>query len=168
MAKIAILVGDDFEDIEFRKPYDMLKGAGHTLEVLGAKAGSTVKGKRGEEAVKIEKAAADCDPSLYDALVLPGGYGPDHLRTDEGVVKFVRGFAETGMPIAAVCHAPQLLIEAGLVEGRTLTSWPSVKTDLQNAGASWVDEEVVEDGQFITSRKPDDLNAFVNALAARL
>jgi protease I len=167
MARIAMLVGDDFEDVEFRKPYDMLTEAGHDLEVLGKEPG-VVTGKRGRERARVEAAAGDRDVGDYDALVMPGGYGPDHLRTDANVVEFVRRFVDSGKPIAAVCHAPQLLIEADAVRGKTLTSWPSVKTDLENAGAKWIDREVVEDGALITSRKPDDLDAFVRALEARL
>src|SRR5690606_13048804 len=103
-----------------------------------------------------------------DALVVPGGYSPDHLRTSRSVVEFVRRFAQTGRPIAAVCHGPQLLIEAELVAGREMTSWPSVRKDLENAGARWRDAEVVVDGNLIASRKPEDLEAFCNAVLERL
>jgi len=167
MAKIAMIVGPGFEDSEFRKPFDQLEAAGHQIEVLGSEPGR-VEGKRGDEAVTVEAAAAARDPSDYDALVIPGGRGPENLRTDADVVAFIRNFADTGKPIAAVCHAPQLLIEAGLAAGRTMTSWPSVKHELLDAGARWVDEEVVRDGPFITSRKPDDLDAFVRVLNERL
>lgn len=168
MAKIAMLVGNDFEDVEWRKPHDALKAGGHEIEHLGKEAGEDLEGKRGEEKVHVDAAAKDRNPDDYDMLVMPGGYGPDQLRTDEGVVSFVRRFVESGKPVAAICHAPQLLIEAGVVKGRTMTSWPSVKTDLKNAGAEWVDRELVEDGQLITSRKPDDLDAFVGAIEKRL
>ncbi|MGD8863916.1 MAG: type 1 glutamine amidotransferase domain-containing protein [Myxococcales bacterium] len=168
MARIAMLVGEDFEDVEFRKPFNRLKQRGHTVELLGAREGHTVHGKRGEEKVDIERAVSNVDPQAYDALVIPGGYGPDHLRMDHDVVDFVRRFGRTQRPIAAVCHGPQLLIEADLVRDRTVTSWPSVKTDLENAGARWVNETVVQDGPLITSRNPDDLDAFVDALQQRL
>ena len=114
-------------------------------------------------------AVPDIDRFLeeFDALVIPGGHSPDHIRTDATVVEFVRRFAESGRPLAAVCHGPQLLIEAGVVEGRTMTSWPSVKTDLVNAGARWVDEQVVTDGSFITARKPVRAVARSPASAAR-
>jgi len=164
MARIVFVLGEDFEDSEFRKPYDALKSAGHTVSVLGAKAGTTVKGKKGTEQVKIEAAAADRDPGSYDALVIPGGYSPDHLRTEPDVVSFVQAMVRGGKLIAAVCHGPQLLIEADAVRGKQVTSWPSVKTDLKNAGATWVDREVVVDGKLITSRKPDDLPAFNEAI----
>lgn len=168
MARIAFVLGEDFEDSEFRKPYDGLKAAGHTVEVLGVKAGEVMKGKLGKEEVKIERAAADQDPASYDALVIPGGYSPDHLRMNEGVVGFVREMVRAGKLIAAVCHGPQLLIEVEAVRGKTMTSWPSVKTDLKNAGASWVDREVVVDGKLITSRKPGDLAAFTDAIKSQL
>ncbi|MDB4956574.1 MAG: intracellular protease, PfpI family [Myxococcales bacterium] len=164
MARIAFVVGEDFEDSEFRKPYDALREAGHKIEILGAKAGVVVKGKKGKEEVRIEAAASDRNPADYDAVVIPGGYGPDHLRTDPGVVAFVRDAVRSQKLVAAVCHGPQLLIEADVVKGRRLTSWPSVKTDLENAGATWLDEEVVTDGRIITSRKPDDLPAFSAAI----
>lgn len=168
MATIAIVLGQDFEDAELRKPYDALVEAGHTVEIVGAEAGEVVTGKRGTEKVKIDVAAVDRSAADYDALVIPGGYSPDHLRTDDAVVELVREFMEQGKLVAAVCHGPQLLIEADVVEGRTLTSWPSVRTDLENAGASWVDEVVCIDDNLVTSRKPADLDAFSEAILARL
>lgn len=164
MSRIAFVVADDFEDSEFRKPYDALRAAGHTIEVLGAKAGVTVRGKKGKELVEIKAAAGDCKPQDFDALVIPGGYSPDHLRTERSVVEFVQKMIRSGKLIAAVCHGPQLLIEAEGVDGKMLTSFASVKTDLLNAGAKWVDQEVVVDGKLITSRKPDDLPAFSAAI----
>lgn len=168
MARVAMIVGDDFKDSEFRQPYDKLREAGHEVVIFGSKAGEKVKGKQGKETVKVEQAPSGGEEKQFDALVLPGGHGPDALRMDDKVVAMVRRFAESGKPVAAICHGPQLLIEAAVVKGRTLTSWPSVKTDLINAGARWVDEEVAEDGNFITSRKPDDLPAFSKALLGRL
>jgi protease I len=168
MARIAFVVGEDFEDSEFRKPYDTLEQAGHRIDVLGAKAGTRMKGKKGTVEVDIEGAAGDADPARYDAVVIPGGHSPDHLRTDAGVVRFVDQMVKGDKIIAAVCHGPQLLIEADAVKGKTMTSWPSVKTDLENAGATWVDREVAIDGRFITSRKPDDLPAFTAAIEAQL
>lgn len=164
MARIAFVLGDDFEDSEFQQPFDELRAAGHEIEVLGMKAGANVKGKKKGTEVTIEAAAGDKDPSTYDAVVIPGGYSPDHLRTDKGVVKFVAGAVRAQKVIAAVCHGPQLLIEADAVEDKQLTSWPSVRTDLLNAGAKWVDREVVIDGKLITSRKPEDLPAFIGAI----
>lgn len=168
MANILFVLGEDFEDSEFRKPYDGLKAKGHSIDVVGAKAGVTVNGKKGKEEVRIEKAAGEVDPGRYDALVIPGGYSPDHLRTSEAVVELTRRMLRDGKLVAAVCHGPQLLIEADGVKGRVMTSWPSVRKDLENAGATWVDEEVHVDGTLITSRKPDDLPAFTAAIAKQL
>jgi len=168
MARIAFVLGEDFEDSEFRIPYDGLRRAGHDVDILGARAGATMPGKRGTEHIKIDAAAADQDPVSYDALVIPGGYSPDHLRTDPGVVAFVQAMVRAGKLVAAVCHGPQLLIEADAVRDRTVTSWPSVRTDLKNAGATWVDREVATDGRLITSRNPADLSAFTEAILTHL
>jgi len=168
MATIAFVLASDFEDSEFRGPYDALRGAGHEVEILGARAGEVVRGKRGKEQVKIEAASADRAATRYDALVIPGGYSPDHLRTDAATVRLVRDFAATGRPLAAICHGPQLLIEAGVVRGKTMTSWPSVRKDLENAGARWVDQEVAVDGALITSRKPEDIPAFARTILERV
>ena len=168
MANIAFVLGEDFEDSEFRKPYDGLRAEGHTIDIIGGTAGAVVKGKKGREEVRIEKAAADVDPASYDALVIPGGYSPDHLRLEQAVVDLTQTMLRAGKIIAAVCHGPQLLIEAEGVKGRVVTSWPSVRKDLENAGATWVDEEVHIDGTLITSRKPDDLPAFTEAIAKAL
>lgn len=168
MARIAIVLGNDFEDSEFRKPYDALRESGHQVDVLGAKGGETVHGKLGNEHIEIEAAVVERSARDYDALVIPGGYSPDHLRTEPGIVAFVRDMVEGGKLVAAVCHGPQLLIEADVVDGRQVTSWPSVKTDLENAGARWVDQEVVIDDRMITSRKPDDLPAFATAIERAL
>lgn len=168
MSNIAFVLGEDFEDSEFRKPYDGLRAKGHTIDIIGAKAGAVVKGKKGREEVRIEKAAADVDPGSYDALVIPGGYSPDHLRMEQAVVDLTQTMLREQKIIAAVCHGPQLLIEAEGVKGRVVTSWPSVRKDLENAGATWVDEEVHIDGKLITSRKPDDLPAFTEAIAKQL
>jgi protease I len=168
MAEIAMIVGPEFEDVEFRVPYDRLREAGHAVTIFGRKAGESVEGKRGKETAKVDSACRDGKPNSYDALVIPGGHSPDNLRTDESVVEFVREFGRTGKPMAVVCHGGQLLIEADLARGKRLTSWPSIRKDLENAGATWVDEEVVQDGPLITSRKPADLEAFAEALVERL
>jgi protease I len=164
MSKIAFLVDEMFEDSEFRVPYDRLRGAGHQIEILGRKAGAQVEGYRRQERIAIEKPVVQARVEDYDALVIPGGYSPDHLRTDRDAVAFTRTLALASKPVAAVCHAPSLLIEADLVYGRQVTSWPSIKTDLINAGARWVDREVAIDGNLITSRRPDDLPAFSDAI----
>ena len=125
-------------------------------------------GKRGHERVTIQQAVRDVSEKHYDALVIPGGYSPDHLRIDGDAVRFTRAMAMAGKPVAAVCHAPWMLIEADLAGGRMVTSWPSVRTDLVNAGARWVDREVVVDGNIITSRRPGDLAAFSDAILQQL
>lgn len=168
MARVAMLLDDMFEDSEFRVPYDRLRAAGHEVVVVGLRAGKEVAGKRGKERVQTEAAASDVSAREFDAVVIPGGYSPDHLRTDVGMVRLTRDAFLAGKPLAAVCHGPWMLVEADVADERTVTSWPSIKTDLINAGARWVDREVVEDGNLITSRKPDDLGAFSDAILRQL
>ncbi len=161
--RVAILATDGFEQVELTEPKKALEQAGAVTEVISPKSGE-IRGwkfKDWGDSIKVDKTLANAKPEDYDALVLPGGVAnPDSLRMDEKAVRFVKDFAQTGRPLAAICHGPWTLIEAGVVKGHTLTSWPSLKTDLKNAGANWVDKEVVLDGNFITSRKPDDLPAF--------
>jgi protease I len=171
--RIAIVATDGFEQVELTDPKKGLEAAGATTQVLSIKSGK-IKGWDHTDwgkSVKVDGLVADADPADYDALVLPGGQiNPDKLRIDKDAVSFIKRFAESGKPVAAICHGPWTLIEAGVVKGRTMTSWPSVHTDLTNAGAKWVDKEVVVDGSFITSRKPEDIPAFteklIDALAA--
>jgi protease I len=161
--KIAILATDGFEQAELTEPRKALDEAGAETVVIAPKGGE-IKGwniKEWGNSVKVDKTLNDANPNEYDALVLPGGVmNPDHLRMDPAAVNFVRQFVSSGKTVAAICHGPWTLIEAGVVSGKTMTSWPSLKTDLKNAGANWVDQEVATDGQFITSRKPDDIPAF--------
>ena len=168
MAKVAFVLGPDFEDSEFKVPYDRIRAAGHDVTVIGTKAGEQVTGKRGKERFTPEVGPRDVDAGDFDALVIPGGYSPDKLRVDDGIVSFVRKMGDQGRVVAAICHAGSLLIEADVLEGRTVTSWPSIRTDLINAGADWVDRQVAIDDNFITSRKPDDLEAFSAAILERL
>jgi protease I len=168
MAKVAFVLGPEFEDSEFRIPYDRLRAAGHDITVIGVRGQGFVEGKNHRENVKITAAPADVRPDDFDAVVIPGGYSPDHLRMDIGVVRFVREFGLLDRPLAAVCHGPSLLIEADLVDGKQVTSWPSIHTDLVNAGARWEDAQVVEDGNLITSRNPSDLPAFSDAILKRI
>ena len=168
MARVAFVLADDFEDSEFKVPYDRLTGAGHDVVVVGTEKGKEVKGKKGKETFAIEATTDMVSAEEFDALVVPGGYSPDKLRMDEGIVSFVAAFGRESKPVAAICHAGSLLIDADLVDGAKVTSWPSIRCDLINAGAEWVDEEVVEDGFLITSRKPDDLDAFCQAILRRL
>jgi protease I len=166
--RIACLLGQGFEDSEFRVPYDRLRNEGYQVDVIGAKAGEELKGYKGKEKVKAEKAIDQADADDYDALLIPGGQSPDHLRVDERFVDFVKAFESSGKLIAAVCHGPQLLAAAHLVKGRTLTAWSTVQDDLQQMGANVRDEEVVRDRNWVTSRKPDDLEAFSSAIIESL
>ncbi|MBW3556686.1 MAG: type 1 glutamine amidotransferase [Actinobacteria bacterium] len=168
MANVAFVLADDFEDSEFKVPYDRITRAGHQVTVIGSESGKEVRGKKGKESFTLEATPDEVNAADFDALVIPGGYAPDKLRMSPGVVKFVKGMFEGDKPVAAICHAGSLLVEADAVRGRTVTSWPSIRTDLINAGADWVDREVAEDGNLITSRKPDDLDAFVDAILGRL
>ncbi len=168
MARIAMLLDEMFEDAEFRVPYDRLRKAGHEVVVIGKEAGKQVTGKQGKEKVTTDRAIADVSPDEFDAVVIPGGYSPDHLRTDMKMVNMTRETYLKGKPLAAVCHAPWMLVEADVADGHTVTSWPSIKTDLINAGARWVDRQVVEDGNLITSRNPGDLEAFSDAILRQL
>jgi len=161
--KIAILATDGFEQAELAEPRKALEDAGATTEIISPKGGE-IKGwklKDWGDKVKVNRTLDEARPSDYDALVLPGGViNPDHLRMEPKAVSFVKEFAQSGKPLAAICHGPWTLVEAGVVKGRKMTSWPSLRTDLKNAGANWVDEQVVVDGNFITSRKPDDIPGF--------
>jgi protease I len=162
--KIACVLGQGFEDSEFRVPYDRLKQEGYQVDVVGLKAGEELKGYKGKEKVKAEKSIDDVNPDDYDALLIPGGQSPDHLRADKRMVEFVKAFDQAGKLVAAVCHGPQLLIAAHLVKGRTLTAWQTVQDDLRQIGATVKDEPVVIDRNWITSRKPDDLKQFSDAI----
>ena len=161
--KIAFLATDGFEQVELTEPRKALDEAGATTIIVSLKSGE-IKGWKFNEwgdTVKVDTELSEANPNDFDALVLPGGViNPDHLRMEPKAVSFVKEFAESGKPVAAICHSPWTLVEAGVVRGRKMTSWPSLKTDLKNAGANWVDEQAVIDGNFITSRKPDDLPAF--------
>jgi protease I len=161
--KIAILVADGFEQVELLEPRKALDAAGATTQVVSA-ADKKVKGwnmKDWGDEVTVDVPLKAANPAEFDALLLPGGVmNPDHLRMNPEAVKFVKHFTEQGKPVASICHGPWSLVEADAVRGRNVTSWPSLKTDLRNAGANWVDKECVRDGQIVTSRKPDDIPAF--------
>ena len=168
MAKIAFIMDEMFEDSEFTVPYQRVKELGHQPVIVGLESGKKIKGKKGKETVTTEASIEDVSANEFDAVVIPGGYSPDKIRTNPKMVEFTRSIFESNKPVAAICHAGWMLAEADIVRGRTVTSWPSIKTDLVNAGAEWVDQEVVEDGNLITSRKPDDLEAFSKTLLAQL
>jgi protease I len=166
--RIACILGQGFEDSEFRIPYDRLKEEGYQVDVIGVKAGEELKGYKGKEKVKAEKSIDEVKVQDYDALLIPGGQSPDRLRVDRRVVEFVKKFDQEGKLIAAVCHGPQLLIAAHLVKGRTLTAWQTIQDDLQQIGATVKDEPVVRDRNWVTSRKPDDLKQFSDAMIEEL
>ena len=167
-ATVICLLGQGFEDSEFRVPYDRLRGAGIKVDIVGTKAGEELKGYRGKETVRTDRGIDDVRPDQYAALFIPGGYSPDHLRADDRFVAFVKAFEATGHPIAAVCHGPQLLISAELVRGRTLTAWKTIQGDLRQMGATVKDAPVVIDRNWITSRQPGDLDMFSQALLRAL
>jgi len=161
--RVAILATDGFEQSELLDPQSALRAAGAETDIVSLKAGQIHGWTSGDwgDTVQVDATVDDADASDYDALLLPGGViNPDRLRTDADAVNFVKAFCKSGKPIAAICHGPWMLIEADVVRGRKVTSWPSLRTDLQNAGAEWVDAEVVADQGLVTSRKPDDLTAF--------
>ena len=161
--KIAVLFTDGVEQVEFEKPVEGLKNEGAEVVYLTLEPGEVKLYDHIEPAdtVQVDNAVADADASDYDGLMLPGGVAnPDFLRGDEKAVGFVRSFVEQAKPIAAICHAPWTLVEADVVKGRTLTSWPTLRTDIENAGGTWVDEEVHVDEGLVTSRNPDDIPAF--------
>jgi protease I len=161
--RVAILATDGFEQAELTEPRQALDAAGADTAIVSPKKGKVRGWKMKEwgDEVEVDQALDQADPKNYDALVLPGGViNADALRMQPQAVKFVKSFFDAGKPVGVICHAPWALIESGVVKGHRVTSWPSLKTDLTNAGAEWVDEEVVVDGKLVTSRKPDDIPAF--------
>jgi protease I len=170
--KIAFLTANEgVEQVELTDPMDAVREAGAEVELLAPEAGEVQAFNHLDkgDTFEVDRPVGEADASEYDGLVLPGGVAnPDQLRTDPQALEFVRGFFAAGKPVGAICHAPWTLIDAGVVKGRTLTSWPSLETDLRNAGANWVDEEVHVDQGLVTSRKPDDLDAFKAKLVEEL
>jgi len=169
--RVAFLAADGVEQIELTEPWKAVETEGGTPELISLESGE-IQGfdqLDKDQTFAVDRAVAEASPDDYDGLVLPGGVAnPDFLRTDEAAVRFVRAFFEAGKPVAAICHAPWTLIEADVVRGRTLTSWPSLRTDIRNAGGEWVDEEVHVDQGLVTSRKPDDLPAFCGKLVEEI
>jgi len=160
---IAILATDGFEQVELTEPREQLMAVGAKVDIVSIKSGEIQGFHHAEkgDCFPVDHVVTEVSAHDYDGLVLPGGvHNPDALRIDEHAVEFVRDFFASGTPVAAICHGPWTLVEAGVVKGRTLTSWPSLKTDIRNAGGTWVDEEVHCDRGLVTSRKPDDLPAF--------
>ncbi len=170
--KIAFLMANEgVEQVELTEPLEAVRGCGAEVELLAPEAGDVRAFNHLDRAQSfpVDRRVGDAKVEDYDGLVLPGGVAnPDQLRTKEEALEFVRAFFKAGKPVGAICHAPWTLIDAGVLEGRTLTSWPSLETDLRNAGAEWVDAEVHVDRNFVTSRKPDDLEAFVTTLVEEM
>lgn len=169
---VAILATDGFEQSELTDPKHLLEKAGAQTTVISPGNADSIKGWSGKDwgdSVHVDKALKDADVRDYDALVLPGGVmNPDKLRLEPEAIALIKAFDDAGKPVAAICHGPWTLIDAGLVKHRRVTSWPSLRVDLENAGARWEDSEVVRDGQLITSRKPADIPAFTDALIGAL
>ena len=170
--RIAFLTASEgVEEVELTKPWQAVVDAGHTAELLSLDEGEVQLFNHLDKSStqRIDRRVRDVAIADYDALVLPGGVAnPDALRADADAVAFIRDFVDSGKPVAAICHAPWTLVEADRVQGRRVTSWPSLQTDIRNAGGEWVDEEVVVDGNLITSRNPDDIPAFSTSLLAAL
>jgi protease I len=167
--KIAFLAAQGFEESELMRPWEAVKAAGARVELVSLEDGEInaldEKQLKPAKSMSVDKTVEEANASDYDGLVLPGGViNPDKLRADENAVSFVRDFFEQSKPVGAICHGPWTLVEAGVVRGRTLTSFPSIQTDIRNAGGNWVDEEVHVDSGLVTSRKPDDLDAFTRKL----
>jgi protease I len=169
--RVAFLATDGVEEVEYTEPRKAVEAAGGVAELVSIKGGEiqAVNHLDKSRTYPVDKQVKDTSADQYDALVLPGGVAnPDFLRVDPEAVRFVRDFFAAGKPVAAICHGPWTLVEAGVVDGRTLTSWPSLRTDLANAGATWVDEQVYVDEGLVTSRKPDDLPAFCDKMLEKI
>jgi protease I len=166
--RVAMLIEEEFEDRELTGPLEALRAAGARVTIIGPAAGTEYRGKRGHAAVTADLAAGAARIGDFDALVIPGGHAPDKMRMRHAMVDLARDAMEAGKPVAAICHGPQVLISANALRGRTLTCWPSIAIDVKNAGGFYVDKPVVEDGNLITSRKPDDVPAFSEAIIRAL
>jgi protease I len=166
-SRVAVLVEDDFEDRELLESVDALGRAGVAVVIVGPAAHAEYRGRNGS-LVAAEMAAGRVRAKDFEALVIPGGHAPDRMRLRHAMVDFARAMVQAGKPVAAICRGPQLLISAGVLRGRTLTCWPSIAVDVKNAGGRYVDRPVVEDGNLITSRKPDDVPAFTEAILRAL
>ena len=166
--RIAILAEEDFEDAELVEPMKAMKDAGAQVMVVGSGSKQSYKSKRGTVTITVDADADRVNAEYFDAVIVPGGYAPDKMRLHQPMIDLVKVAYDSGRIVAAVCHGPQLLISADIVRGQRLTSWPSIAVDLKNAGAIWVDEPVVQDGNLITSRKPVDLPRFNKAIIKAL
>ncbi|MDH3349311.1 MAG: type 1 glutamine amidotransferase [Desulfobulbaceae bacterium] len=168
MARIAIIIADLFEDSEYLQPAVAFQKAGHEILHVGLQAGATVKGKKKGTSVLIDSSFKEVGIADFDALLIPGGYSPDKLRADERAVAFVKDFMEAKKPVFSICHGPQILITAKVIEGRHITGWKSIVQDIVYAGGIFHDREVVVDGNLVSSRSPADLTAFISAALKKL
>lgn len=159
--KIACVLDSMFEDSEFQKPYDAFREDGHQVDIIGVASARELKGKKGIATATTDRAFADVRPEDYDALLIPGGDSPDHLRAHPEPVEFVKHFFDAGKPVFAICHGPQLMLTADVYKPYRMTAWKTIQGDLRKAGANVVDEEVVVDGNLVTSRMPGDIPAFI-------
>ena len=168
LKNIAVIIDDMFEDSEYTEPATSFTKTGHNLIHIGLKKGKIIKGKKYGTEITIDKAIKNSSVDDYDALLIPGGYSPDKFRSHDEAVKFVKDFMRSGKPVFSICHGPQLLITADVLKGRKITGWKSIIQDIKNAGAIFIDEEVVEDDNLISSRSPRDLPAFIHTSLKKL
>lgn len=168
MSKIAVLLDDWFEDVEYFKPVGAFSVAGHNIINVGLRTGKIVEGKKEKKKVDIDRSVDEVNVDDFDALFIPGGYSPDKLRAHKEPVEFVKKFVESKKPVFFICHGAQLLITADVLKNRNVTGWKSISKDIQNAGANFIDKEVVEDGNLISSRSPRDLTSFIDKSLKKL
>jgi protease I len=159
--RIVCVLGPKFEDSEFKEPYDAFRNSSHEVVIVGLEAGAQLEGDKGKVTTTVERSFKDAKPDEFDAMFIPGGTSPDKLRAHDEAVKFVKAFMQTGKPVFAICHGPQLLLTADEYKGHRMTAWKTVQGDLEKAGANVVDQEVVVDGNLVTSRQPSDIPAFI-------
>ncbi|HET7338632.1 MAG TPA: type 1 glutamine amidotransferase domain-containing protein [Candidatus Dormibacteraeota bacterium] len=159
--KIVCVLGPKFEDSEFKEPYEAFRNSSHEVVIVGLEAGAQLEGDKGKVKTTVERSFKDVKPDEFDAMFIPGGSSPDKLRAHDEAVKFVKAFMQTGKPVLAICHGPQLLLSADEYKGHRMTAWKTVQGDLKKAGANVVDQEVVVDGNLVTSRQPSDIPAFI-------
>lgn len=168
MATVAVIMDDWFEDVEYTQPAAAFEKAGHELVIIGLEKGKVVTGKRQKVQATIQRSLGDVSVDEFDALLIPGGYSPDRLRAHEMAVQFVKEFTKSGKPVFSICHAPQILITANVLKNRRITGYKSIIQDIKNAGAEFIDKEVVVDGNLVSSRDPGDIPAFIRESLQKL
>ena len=168
MATVAVIMDDWFEDVEYTQPAAAFEKAGHEIVIIGLEKGKVVTGKRQKVQATIQRSLGDVSVDEFDALLIPGGYSPDRLRAHEMAVHFVKDFTKSGKPVFSICHAPQILITADVLKNRRITGYKSIIQDIKNAGAEFIDKEVVVDGNLVSSRDPGDIPAFIRKSLQKL